>query len=43
MISLTYVRLGNKADLIGCLGLEEIQSTCAPDVDATFVDGTAVV
>ena len=35
------LRLGNKADLFGCLEL--IQSTCAPDVDATFVDGTAVV
>ena len=35
--------LGNKADLLGCLGLEEMQSACAPDVDATFVDGAAVV
>ena len=35
--------LANKDDLLDCLGLEEMQSTCAPDVDATFVDGGAVV
>ena len=37
------LHLGNKADLLGCLGLEEMQFTCAPDLDATFVHGAAVV
>ena len=37
------LRLGNKADLLGCLGLEEMQSTCAPAVDAKLLDGAAIV
>ena len=37
------LRLGNKADLLGCLGLEEMQSTYTPAVDAKLLDGAAIV
>ena len=37
------LRLGNKADLLGCFGLEEMQSTYPPAVDAKLLDGAAIV
>jgi len=37
------LRLGNKADLLDCLGLEEMQSTHTPTVDIKLLDGAAVV
>ena len=37
------LRLGTKADLLDYLGVEEIQSTGSPAVDAKSLDGTAVV
>ena len=37
------LRLGTKADLLDCLGLEEIQSTNTPSVDAKLLDGAAIV
>ena len=37
------LRLGNKADLLSCLGLEEVQSTCTLAVDAKLLDGAAVI
>lgn len=37
------LRLGNKADLLRCLELEEVQSTTAPSVDAKLLDGAAIV
>ena len=35
------LRLGTKADLLDCLGVEEIQSTGSPAADAQLLDGTA--
>ncbi len=37
------LRLGNKADLLSYLGLEEVQSTCTPAVYSKLLDGAAVV
>ena len=37
------LRIGTKADLLDCLGLEGIQSTGTPAVDTKLLDGTAVV
>ena len=37
------LRLGTKADLLDCLGLEGLQSTDAPVVDAKLLDGAAIV
>ena len=37
------LHLGTKADLLDCLGLEEIQYTGSPAVDAKLLDGAAVV
>ncbi len=34
------LRLGTKADLLGCLGLEELRT---PAVDAKLLDGAAIV
>ena len=35
------LRLGTKADLLDCLGVEEIQSTGSPAVDAKLLDGAS--
>ena len=35
--------LGTKADLLDCLGLEEVQSTNSPAIDANLLDGAAIV
>ena len=35
------LRLGTKADLLDCLGVEKIQSTGSPAVDAKLLDGAA--
>ena len=37
------LRLGTKADLLDCLGVEEVQSTCSPAVDAKLHDGAAEI
>ena len=37
------LRLGTKEDLLDCLGLEGMQSTGTPAVDAKLLDGAAVV
>ena len=37
------LRLGTKADLLDCLGLEEVQSTSSPAIDAKLLDGAAIV